>query len=225
MKTLLATLLFLISCTPEMLAQTQLRQITPKAIQTKNVPGRYRSLITRSFKSYREVQVMRFTQTTITFTHADGMETLNMDDMPPEVQKACNYVPEGQTAPNASIAEQIEMVRRTEARRYVQVMEEVDGGFTCHVWGIGGSRDPQVMALKKQGKDLTQYKNEFIYPLHMTDRFAPGHEDAVVLGLKKSSDADSTVVLSLYLVKRGGPAEPYIYATSLTEAAKYLTEK
>ncbi|MFZ2279523.1 MAG: hypothetical protein WAW39_17135 [Prosthecobacter sp.] len=230
MKTLLKILSFIIVSAPMVEAQTQLRQVTPQAIQTRGVPGRYRILITRSLKSYDEVQIMRFTKVTISFTHRTGMETLGLDDMPIEVQQACNYVPEvsitaNETQKTSSTPEQIESIRRSETRRYLQLMEEENGAVMCHAWGIGGSRDPEVIALRKTGKQLTEYKNEFIYPLHKTDRFSPQHENAVVVGLNWINKNESTVVLSLYLVKKGGAAEPYVYATSLTEAAKYLAAK
>jgi hypothetical protein len=230
MKTLLKVLCLIIASAPMAEAQTQLRQVSPKAIQTRGVPGRYRMLITMSLKSYSEVQIMRFTKTDVTFTHQEGMETISLDDMPPEVRQACNYVPPSTPAASAVTAgspnpEQLENVRRSEVRRYIKIVAEEGDSLLCQVWGIGGSKDPQVSALRKAGRKLQQYKNEFLFPLNSTDRFAPGYEDAVVKGLKWTNKGETEMVLSLYLVKKGGVAQPSIYATSLTEAAKWVTEK
>lgn len=230
MKTFLAILSLLIVSASMVLGQTQLRQVTPKAIQTRGVPGRYRLLITMSLKSYDEVQIMRFTKTDVTFTHREGMETIRLDDMPPEVRQACNYVPV--STPAASVvtagtpnSEQLENVRRSEVRRYIKIVAEEGDSVLCQVWGIGGSKDPQVSALRKAGRKLRQYKNEFIYPLDSIDRFSPGYEDAVVKGLNWTNKGETEMVLSLYLVKKGGVAQPSLYATSLTEAAKWIPEK
>lgn len=222
-------LLILLLCAFSMpaVAQMQLQQVTPKAIQTLNVPGRYRTLITMSLKSYSEVQIMGFTKTDVTFTHSAGMETAKLNDMPSEIQMACNFTAltsagtSSTAQPAAPTPEQIEAVRRTETRRYIKVISEDGDGALCHVWGIGGSRDPRVAALRKAGWKLREYKNEFLFPLHETNKYLPGHEFGLVKGLQRSNGEEEMVV-SLYLVKNGVGAKHYVYATSLTEAAKLL---
>lgn len=225
------TLLILILCAVSMpaVAQTQLRQVTPKATQTLNVPGRYSLLITPSLKQYEQVQIMGFTKTDVTFTHSAGMETSKLDDMPPEIQMACNFTAltsagtssAAQPAAPAPTPEQIEAVRRTETRRYIKIISEDGDGALCHVWGIGGSRDPRVAALRKAGWKLREFKNEYLFPLHETNKYAPGQEYGLVKGLQRSNGEEEMVV-SLYLVKNGVGAKHYVYATSLTEAAKLL---
>lgn len=231
MKSYLALLFFSVACAPDLLGQIQIRQVTPKAVATPNVPGRYRLMITRSLKMYREVQIMKFTKTDVTFTHESGMETVGLADMPDSIQQTCNYVPAAPAAPAGGMAtaldasvltDQIESVRRTQDRRYLQIVSEDESGVVCQVWGIGGSKDPRVAALRKAGRKLKQYKNEFIYPLHSSDLFSPGFEEAVVKDLKWTDKRETEMVLSLFLVKKGGATSPYIYATSLTTAAKVL---
>jgi hypothetical protein len=74
-------------------AQQQMQKITPRAIPLKDVPGRYKDIVTISLMKYEEVQVISTSATEIVFTHERGIVTAKFDDMPAEIQKAYGYDP------------------------------------------------------------------------------------------------------------------------------------
>lgn len=125
-----------------------------------------------------------------------------------------------QINPKVPMPEQMEAVRRTEARRYIRVVAKERGGVLCEIWGIGGSKDPQVVAFKKEGRKLKQYKTEFLYPLVAEPR---GYEYGIVKGILWGK-AEMEMVTNLYLVRKGGGRNLWVYAASLSEAAKLLAE-
>jgi len=215
MKTLL--ILFIIAAAHNVRAQTYVPK--PEAKQLGNVPGRYVFIATHTGELYKEVQIIRFTNYDVFFTHTKGMETLKLADMPVEIQKACGFNPFAADSPEVSTPTKAAEKKRADD---IAAIAKSPVNIRIVVYGIerAGSTLCEINRMTQVKTNKRNFSGEYMFK----DVESKTPVKAYILGLGDNKPDDEKGLIKVYPCMIDDPFHPSVYAMTPEAAYEWLSK-
>lgn len=215
MKTLLT--LIIIAAVHAANAQTFVPK--PEAKQLNNVPGRYVFIATHAGELYKEVQIIRFTNTEVFFTHSRGMETVKLADMPVDIQKACGFNPFADASPEVSTPAKAAEKKRADD---IAAIAKSPVNIRIVVYGIerAGSTLCEINKMNQVKTNKRNFSGEYMFKEVETKTPVK----AYILGLGGNKPEDDQGMVKVYPCMVDDPFHPSVYAMTPEAAYEWMSK-